>query len=90
MADNLRMQVEPHVKRMACQIYTQLPEDKREALLVLQYVRQIIFCLGEEWETVSRTAAILPFQQQEQRGPAGQLRAVPEALSGLPDKSSPE
>lgn len=90
MAESLKLQVDPHIKRMACQIYTQLPEDKREALQVLQYVRQIIFCLGEDWEAVVKTAAILPFQQQEQKGPAARLRAVPEALSDLPDKSSLE
>lgn len=89
MAENFKMQVEPHIKRMACQIYTQLPEDKREALLVLQYVRQIIFCLGEDWEAVTRTAAILPFQQ-EQKGPATRLRAVPEDPNGPQDKSSQE
>ena len=50
-----------HLKRIACQVFTQLPEDKREALLVLRYVRQIVFCLGEDWETVARSAPILPF-----------------------------
>lgn len=90
MADNLKMQVDPHIKRMACQLYTQLPEDKREALQVLQYVRQIIFCLGEDWELVVKSAAILPFQQQETKGQAGRLRAVPEALTGHQDKSNPE
>lgn len=89
MAENLRLQVDPHIKRMACQIYTQLPEDKREALQVLQYVRQIIFCLGEDWEAVVKTAAILPFQS-EQKGPGGRLRAVPEAPTDHPDRSSLE
>lgn len=90
MADNLKMQVEPHIKRMACQIYTQLPEDKREALQVLQYVRQIIFCLGEDWEAVVKTAAILPFQPQEQKGPVVRLRAVPEGPTDHQGKSNPE
>lgn len=89
MAENLKMQVDPHIKRMACQIYTQLPEDKREALQVLQYVRQIIFCLGEDWEAVVKTAAILPFQQ-EQKGPVARLRAVPEVQTDHQDRSSPE
>lgn len=77
-----------HLKRIACQVYTQLPEDKREALLVLRYVRQIVFCLGEEWETVSRSAPILPFSHRkgQEEGPVT-LRAVP---SGRPDKSNPE
>ncbi|CUX07662.1 hypothetical protein CFBP6626_07555 [Agrobacterium tumefaciens] len=90
MADNLKMQVDPHIKRMACQIYTQLPEDKREALQVLQYVRQIIFCLGEDWETVIKSASILTFQPPEPKGQVGHLRAVKEALNDHPDKSSPE
>lgn len=73
--ENLKMQEDPHIKRLACQIYTQLPEDKREALLVLRYVRQIIFCLGESWETVSQSAPILPFSA-DQKGPATALRAL--------------
>ncbi|MNE57706.1 hypothetical protein D3C80_1526900 [compost metagenome] len=90
MADNLKIQVDPHIKRMACQIYTQLPEDKREALQVLSYVRQIIFCLGEDWETVVKSASILTFQQPEPKGQATRLRAVTEGQSDHPDKSSPE
>lgn len=68
-----------HLKRIACQVYTQLPEDKREALLVLRYIRQLIFCLGEEWETVSRTAPILPFSldRKDQGGFPANVRAVP-------------
>lgn len=77
-----------HLKRIACQIYTQLPEDRREALLVLRYVRQIVFCLGEEWEAVSRSA-ILPFgagPKDRAEGPAS-LRVVPTCR---PDISNPE
>lgn len=87
--DNLKVQTDPHIKRMACQIYTQLPEDKREALQVLRYVRQIIFCLGEEWETVARSAPILPFSP-ETRGQVGPLRAVPGGLGDSQDKSNQE
>lgn len=78
-----------HLKRIACQVYTQMPEDKREALLVLRYVRQIVFCLGENWETVSRSAPILPFEpgrRGQAEGPAS-LRVVP---NGPRDRSSPE
>lgn len=74
---NGKMQADPHLKRLACQVYTQLPEDKREALQVLRYIRQLIFCLGEEWETVSRSAPILPFSN-EKKDRGGFLRAVPE------------
>lgn len=68
-----------HLKRVACQIFTQLPEDKRDAMLVLGYVKQIVFCLGEEWETVSRTAPILPFPTDPKDRGARQaaLREVP-------------
>lgn len=87
--ENLRLQVDPHLKRLACQIYTQLPEDKREALQVLGYVRQIIFCLGEEWETISRSAPILPFSP-DQKGQAATLRAVQGGLNEHQDKASQE
>lgn len=87
--DNLKMQDDPHIKRLACQIYTQLPEDKREALQVLRFVRQIIFCLGEEWETVSRSAPILPFSA-DQKGQVTPLRAVRGGLSEPRDTTNQE
>lgn len=87
--DSLKVQTDPHIKRLACQIYTQLPEDKREALQVLRYVRQIIFCLGEEWETVARSAPILAFDP-EKKGQAAALRAVKGGLNDPRDISSPE
>lgn len=80
---------DPHLKRTACLIYTQLPEDKREALLVLRYVRQIIFSLGESWEAVSQSAPILPFSV-DPKGRAGSLKVVPEGRSDPRDKSSLE
>ena len=89
MPDNLRVQADPHIKRVACQIYTQLPEDKREALQVLQYVRQIIFCLGEDWEAVTRSAPIVPFPQ-ESTGRAGYPRVVPVDPTDPRDKSNRE
>lgn len=89
MMENLKLQVEPHIKRLACQLYTQLPEDKREALQVLRYVRQIIFCLGEDWESVTRSAPIVPFAP-DQRGQGVSLRAVQGGLSDLQDKANPE
>ncbi len=87
--ENLKIQTDPHIKRLACQLYTQLPEDKREALQVLRYVRQIIFCLGEEWETVSRSAPILPFSH-DAKGQGVSLRAVQGGLSEAQDKANPE
>ena len=87
--ENLKVQSDPHIKRMACQIYTQLPEDKREALQVLRYVRQIIFCLGEDWEAVTRTTPILPFSP-DQKGQVKPLRALQGGLRGSPDKANQE
>ena len=87
--DDLKIQVEPHIKRLACQLYTQLPEDKREALQVLRYVRQIIFCLGEEWETVASSAPVLPFPADRQ-GREGFPRAVPASQHDHPGKSNRE
>lgn len=87
--EDARMQSDPHIKRLACQIYTQLPDDKREALQVLRYVRQVIFCLGEDWETVTRSAPILPFPS-DQTGQVGFPRAVPEGRIGPRDRSNPE
>lgn len=78
---------EGHLKRIACQVFTQLPDDKREALAVLRYVRQIIFCLGEDWEKVA-SSAILPFEPRKGRGASeGVLRAVP---TDRRDKANPE
>lgn len=78
---------EGHLKRLACQVFTQLPEDKREALAVLRYARQLIFCLGEEWETVSRTA-VLPFESRKGQGSSVTvLRAV---QTDRRDKANPE
>jgi len=77
-----------HMKRVACQIYTQLPESKRDALLVLRYVRQIVFCLGEDWEAVSRSA-LLPFPV-DQKGRAEVRASLKVAPNGRQDTTSPE
>lgn len=78
-----------HFKRTACSIFTLLPEDRREALEVLRLVRQLVFCLGEDWETVSRSAPILPFSKDRKGQVSSQaiLRAVP---TGPRDRSNPE
>lgn len=41
------------LKRSACQIAAQLPEDRREALLVINYAREIVCNLGAAWEVPS-------------------------------------
>ncbi len=85
----MSVEAEGHLKRLACQIYTQLPEDKRDALLVMRYVRQILFCLGADWDAAFHKGAILPFET----GPKGRaeaptvLRVVP---SDRPDTANRE
>lgn len=77
-----------HFKRIAAQIYTQLPEDKRDALLVLRYVRQIVFCLGEDWETVS-PSSLLPFSAAE-RGRAKSRATLRAVQNDRPGTANPE
>lgn len=87
--EDAKLQTDPHLKRLACQIYTQLPEDKREALQTLKLVRQLIFSLGEEWETVNRSAPILPFQT-ETKGRGAFPRVVPGGRIDPPDTANQE
>lgn len=89
LMDSLKVQTNPEMKRLACQIYTQLPEDKREALQVLNYVRQIIFCLGEEWEVFQRSAPILPFDVAR-KGREGYPKALQEGRSDHQDTANRE
>lgn len=76
-----------HLKRIACQICTQLPDDKGEALKVLRYVRQIVFCLGEEWETDRRETPILPFGRAL-KGRADLQATLRVIRSDLPDTTN--
>lgn len=87
--DDMKMQSDPHLKRIACQVYTQLPDDKREALQVLRLIRQLIFCLGEEWETVTRSAPILQFSQ-EKRDRGAFPKAVRSGPTDPQDRASQE
>lgn len=84
-----KLDADGHLKRVACQLYTQLPEDKREALLVLRYVRQIIFCLGEDWEAVTRSAPILPFSG-DRKGRAESPTSLRVIQTGRQDTANPE
>ncbi len=84
-----KLQTDPHLKRLACQVYTQLPEDKREALQVLGFVRQLLFCLGEEWEAVSRSAPILKFSS-DRRDPEGSPSALKVVPTDRQDRSNRE
>jgi hypothetical protein len=73
---------EGYLRRLACQIAAQLPDDKQEALRALRLVRQIVFNLGETWDSgPTEPVALFP---DRGAGP----RVVQGGLSGLPDKSS--
>lgn len=77
-----------HMKRMACQIAAQLPDDQREALAVLDYVREIVENLGGGWrqpEPIRKTPALYVIQRTSQE--AAQAGA-PEVLIGPQDKSN--
>jgi len=39
-----------YLKRTACTIAAQLPEERRDALSVLNYAREILLNLGKSWE----------------------------------------
>lgn len=50
-----------HLKRAACHIASQLPDDSREALVVLNFAREIICNLGKAWEIQSPMPEATPF-----------------------------
>lgn len=84
----MRRDPDGYIKRVACQIYTQLPEDRREAMLVLQYVKQIIDCIGSGCELVQRQATIVPYPcALTDRG--GFPAAAQEDQTAPPDISNP-
>lgn len=49
-----------HCRRLAAQVFTQLPEDHAEALLTLRYARDILRYLGKGWPT--QAPSVLPTQ----------------------------
>ena len=74
---------EGFLRRLACQIAAQLPQDQAEALRALRLARQIVFNLGEEWEAAGSSEPVQLYPDQGAR-----LKAVQEGRSGPPDKSS--
>jgi hypothetical protein len=46
------------LKRTACTIASQLPDERRDALTVLNYAREIILNLGKNWEAPSAIPGI--------------------------------
>jgi hypothetical protein len=77
-----------HMKRMACQIAAQLPDDQREALEVLNYVAEIVMNLGGGWpqaEPIRKKPElyVIPRTSRE-----AALAAAPEVQIGPQDKSN--
>lgn len=49
-----------YLKRLACTVAAQMPDDREEAFAVLRYVREILLNLGEEgWSSPSISAPTL-------------------------------
>lgn len=74
-----------HIKRLACQIAAQMPDDEDEALEVLRLVREVVMNLDGGWgevrSTPTRLYAINPAASQatETEGqPARRYKANPE------------
>lgn len=74
---------EQRLKRAACLIASQLPEDLGEALKVLEYAKGIIRHLAPD------TAEIIPLSHLDRRYPAIVRADVPEDLIDYPDRASP-
>lgn len=72
-----------HCRRLAAQIYAQLPEDRSEALLTIQYVRDIMQNLGGRWTQ----AGVIPLFPQRGQGVAP--AAYQEAPSDPLDTANP-
>lgn len=70
------------LKRLACQIAAQLPDDQAEALLVLNYAREIILCLGGGWQAPATNAPI-PLFSPARTNPADFQAGAAAGQSGL-------
>lgn len=55
--EDVQSKNDAHLKRLACSIFTQLPEGQADALRALRYVRLIVENLNENWESRSAAAA---------------------------------
>ena len=76
-----------HMKRMACQIAAQLPDDPEEALGVLNYVKEIVLNLGGGWGGVRPTSAQL-YSVPRPQGPEGSTTGEKVNPTCRPDKAS--
>lgn len=83
------------LKRIACQIFTQLPDDRAEAVSVLRYARLIVDNLEGNWDAMvaSQTtpAKITPLRAAAQQmiDLAGWQADEPEDQPAPLDKSNP-
>lgn len=80
-----------HLRRMACQIAAQLPDDREECLRVLRYVEDIVTHLGRGWGTdegpLKRSASLYVF---ERTSPAGAGEAAMAGQNGRLDTANLE
>lgn len=67
-----------YLKRLACQIFTQLPENEADALRALRYARIIVENLHVEWKSCTSTDKItpLPSARIDRESQRGALREV--------------
>lgn len=68
-----------HLKRMACQIAAQLPDDADEAVLVLDYVKEIVANLGGQWSEPKSSARLYVIQRTSPAAPEEGGSEVPRA-----------
>lgn len=76
-----------HCRRLAAQIFAQLPEDHAEALLTLRYARDILRCLGRVWPEQEGRAPIRLVPAVT--GPVAAQAAVPANRNDRQDIASP-
>ena len=75
-----------HCRRLAAQIFAQLPEDRDEALLTLRYAREILLFLGDKWtRRPARPVTLFPQMKGLVVVPAND----PEDQTGSLDTASP-
>lgn len=77
---------EAHLKRMACQIAAQLPDDAEEAVRVMDYVREIVANLGGRWSAPKASATLYAINRTS---PAALEEGGSEALPARPGKANP-
>lgn len=76
------------MKRMACQIAAQLPDDPEEALGVLNYVKEIVLNLGGGWGAGTRPTSAQLYSVPRPQGPEVSTTVEKIGPTCLPDKAS--